>query len=110
MEKTKKKGKNKKKKREKNIVAGKHCYNQQCHVWGATMFFPHHLQSNIVYKKIGSGINRGVLKLTRRPQLSKTIWSGDKEKKCISEQKKYKKKKLKKNNKLVRGLVVVPAS
>ena len=54
---------------------------------GATMLFPHHLQSNIVYKKIGSGINRGVLKLTRRPQLSKTIWSGDKEKICISEKK-----------------------
>ena len=39
------------KKKGKKILAGKHCYNQQCYVWGATMLFPHHLQSNIVYKK-----------------------------------------------------------
>ena len=104
--------KNKKKdeKNRENTVAGKHCYNQKCYVWGATMLFPHHLQSNIVYKKkICSGINCGVLKLTRRPQLSKTIWSGDKEKICISEQKKYKEKNIK-NNKLTRGLVVARAS
>ena len=71
MEKNKKqKAKKEEAKTGKNTIAGKHCYNQQCYVWGATMLFPHHLQSNIVYKiKIGSGINRGVLKLAQTLRL-----------------------------------------
>ena len=43
--------KKKGKKRRRKKQGKKHCYNQQCYVWGATMLFPDHLQSNIVYKK-----------------------------------------------------------
>ena len=56
--------------REKNIVAGKALLQSTMLCVGSYSVFPTPFIILIVFfKKIGSGISRGVLKLTRRPQL-----------------------------------------